>query len=169
MKIDELVSRARSVVKKGCRYGLGSGGFDPARTYPWDDAMLCDCSGYVAWCLGVSRHTTNPFYVAQNGGWIETSAIVRDCETPYGFFAPVLPSKARPGDLLVYGDRKETQGRMRQGHVGICIDVNSKGPILVVHCSKGNDRKLGDAIMETDAGWWELAQGSIARCAWIEP
>lgn len=169
MKIDELVTRARSVIGRGCHYSLGCGGFDPSRTYPWDDSMFCDCSGFVAWALGVSRHTKDPWYKEHNGGWIETSAIVRDCETPYGIFAPVLPAKARPGDILVYGDRKDSGGRMRQGHVGICVDVDAKGPILVVHCSKSNDRRTGDAIRETDPGWWTLASGTVARCAWVEP
>jgi hypothetical protein len=167
VKIQELIDRARSVAMGGCHYGLGCGGFDPTRTHPWDDSMSCDCSGYVAWALGVARHTSNPWYVQQNGGWIETSAIIRDCETPFGFFAQVMPKDARPGDLLVYGDRS-AGGKMRQGHVGICTEID-KGPAKVIHCSKGNDRKLGDAIVETDVGWWTLAGGIVARCAWVEP
>lgn len=170
MKSSEVVDRARSVVGKGCHYGLGLGGFDPRRSAPWDDSGHCDCSGFVAWALGVSRHMKDdPLYKDLNGGWLETTAIVRDCETPYGHFAIVQPERARIGDLLVYGDRKQTAGRMRQGHVGICSDIGTKGPLLVIHCSRGNQRKLGDAIQETDTGWWDMAGGVVARCAWVEP
>ena len=81
----ELITRARSAIGRGCRYGLGKGGFWPGLDRPWDNEMLCDCSGLVAWVLGVSRHLEHPWYKAQNGGWLETSAIMRDCGTPFGF------------------------------------------------------------------------------------
>jgi hypothetical protein len=165
----EVVERALSVVGKGCAYKLGRGGMRPNDSVPWDSQRLCDCSGFVAWVLRVSRETDNPWYKAHNGGWIETSAIVRDCETPFGFFAQVDRRKARPGDLLVYGDYKDGSGKLIQGHVGICSEVDAKGPIMVVHCSSGNYRKTGDAIRETSPQWWDLAGGIVARCAWVEP
>ena len=165
----DVVARARSVVAKGCVYGLGKGGMRPHDPHPWNSERKCDCSGFVAWCLGVSRETDNPWYKAQNGGWIETSAIVRDCETPYGIFAMVTRPHALPGDLLVYGDYTGNDGKVKQGHVGICSEVDGKGPIRVIHCSRGNERKLSDAIQETDVTWWNLAGGVIARCAWVEP
>ena len=168
MKGSEVVARARSVVAKGCLYKLGSGGMRPHDPHPWDSARRCDCSGFAAWCLGVSRQTDNPWYKNQNGGWLETSAIVRDCETPYGIFALVTRQHALPGDLLVYGDYKSSDGVTKQGHVGICSESNAKGPTKVIHCSSGNARKTGDAIRETDVQWWELAGGVIARCAWVD-
>lgn len=163
----ELVERARSVIGKGCVYGLGKGGMRPHDPHPWNSERKCDCSGFAAWALRVSRETDNPWYRQQNGGWIETSAIVRDCETPFGFFALVHKKDARVGDLLVYGDRMSKAGKPQQGHVGICTQVGAKGPEMVVHCSRGNERKTGDAIRETDASWWYLADGIVARCAWV--
>lgn len=164
----ELIARARSVIGKGCRYGLGMGGFDPSRAAPWDDAMLCDCSGFCAWVLGVARHTDNPWYRSQNGGWLETSAILRDCGTPFGFFTEVPAEMARPGDLLVYGDRRNEDGTTRQGHVGLISEVGSTGPARAVHCSRGNERRAGDAIQETPSGLWLAAGGIVARCAFVE-
>jgi hypothetical protein len=163
---EEIVARARSVIGRGCAYKLGAGGMRPLDPNPWDSSLNCDCSGFAAWCLGVSRQTDDPWYEKQNGGWLETSAIVRDCETPYGHFAPVILTAARPGDLLVYGDRTSSAGKPQQGHVGICTQTGPRGPEMVVHCSSGNFRKTGDAIRETDAAWWYLANGSIARSAW---
>ena len=164
----DVVARARSAIAKGCFYKLGAGGMRPHDPHPWDSANKCDCSGFAAWCLGVSRQTDNPWYKEQNGGWFETSAIVRDCETPYGVFALVTRQHALPGDLLVYGDYKGSDGATRQGHVGICSEANAKGPVKVIHCSSGNYRKTGDAIRETDVGWWNLAGGVVARCAWVD-
>lgn len=166
----EAIERARATIGKGCIYGLGKGGMRPLDPHPWDAESRCDCSGFVAWVLGVSRKTDNPWYKNQNGGWIETSAIVRDCETPFGFFALVNKRDARVGDLLVYGDRpSKLSGKPQQGHVGICTQVGTRGPEMVVHCSRGNERKTDDAIRETDAAWWYLADGIVARCAWVEP
>lgn len=165
----DVVTKARSVVAKGCWYGLGKGGMRPHDPHPWDSAHKCDCSGFVAWCLGVSRQTDDPWYKSFNGGWFETTAIARDCETPYGHFALVTRPHAQPGDLLVYGDYKGSDGKTRQGHVGVCSEVDGKGPTKVIHCSRGNERKTGDAIQETDVTWWNVAGGVIARCAWVEP
>ncbi len=168
MKASEVADRARSAIAKGCLYGLGKGGMRPHDSVPWDSAHRCDCSGFAAWCLKVSRETDDPWYVATNGGWLETTAIVRDCETPYGHFAIVMPRDARPGDLLVYGDQKRADGITRQGHVGIVSETGKDGPSKVVHCSRGNERKTGDAIQESGVTWWKLADGIVARCAWVE-
>ena len=166
----QVLARARGVIAKGCHYGLGHGGFDPSRAHPWDDEMLCDCSGFVAWALGFKRHTDHPWYKAQNGGWLETSAIVRDALTPsYGMFEKVEDREARPGDLLVYGDRTNEDGTSRQGHVGIISKVAENGePAEAVHCSRGNERRYADAIQETPATFWLVAGGIVARCALVD-
>ena len=169
MKPADVIARARACLGQSCRYGLGKGGMNPKADWPWDSEVRLDCSGFVAWCLEVSRKTDNPWYVEQNGGWLETSAIVRDCETPFGFFALVNRTHAQPGDLLVYGDRKSAAtGKSVQGHVGIVTEADNRGPRRVIHCSRGSERKYGDAIAETDTLWWSLADGIVARCAWVE-
>jgi hypothetical protein len=94
--------------------------------------------------------------------------MVRDCETPYGIFALVTRPHARPGDLLVYGDYRGGDGATRQGHVGVCSDVDGSGPTRTIHCSRGGERKTGDAIQETGVTWWNVAGGVVARCAWVE-
>lgn len=157
----DLIIRARSVIAKGCRYGLGHGGYNPALDHPWDNEMRCDCSGFVAWALRVSRHLDHPWYKEQNGGWLETSAIVRDCHTPFGFFTEVPPEAARPGDLIVYGDRPAGG----QGHVGLISEIGRKGPAQAIHCSAGNEHRTGDAIQETGVAVWINAGGIIARHA----
>jgi hypothetical protein len=169
MSNSEIIARARSVIGKGCRYGLGKGGMSPSAVVPWDGAMLCDCSGFIAWVLGVSRHLDHPWYKKQNGGWLETTAIVRDCATPYGFFTQVATVEALAGDLIVYGDIKKTDDTTRQGHVGLISEVGATGPARAVHCSKGNERRTGDAIFESPVGFWLAAGGIVARCALVGP
>lgn len=168
MKASELVTRARSVIAKGCHYKLGHGGFDPTRTYPWDEEHLCDCSGFSSWALGRNRKNSSPRYVNYNGGWFETTAMFKDATLWHDYFIEVPEAEARPGDLYLYGDRENAAGGKTQGHVGIITEVGAQGPSLVVHCSRGNDRKTGDAIQETGPGPWRLAEGIVARCAWIE-
>jgi cell wall-associated NlpC family hydrolase len=158
MTITEAVSRARSAVGGGCIYRLGKGGFDPKAERPWSKQMECDCSGFVSWCLGVSRKTNNPWYVKFNGGWFETSAIVRDALSPFGVFTKVDRQDARPGDVLVWGD---TGGQ--QGHVGLVT-----GAATVIHCSKSNWTLTQDAIRETDMHIFDTHKAIAARCAWVE-
>ena len=76
MTREEAVQRARSAAGQGCQYALGKGGLHPERPFPWAvavDAKLCDCSGFVAWCLGVSRQAPVPALP-----WLETTAVYHD-------------------------------------------------------------------------------------------
>lgn len=159
------------MIGKGCHYGLGKGGMFPERAYPWDDEHLLDCSGFVSWVLERSRKNSSPRYLDFNGGWFETTAMFKDATEWNDYFAEVASRDARPGDLLLYGDRSLTDAKgnsvKRQGHVGIVSEVDD-GPLKVVHCSRGNERKFGDAIAETGIQWWSLASGIVARCAWVE-
>ena len=154
----DVVARARSAVAGGCIYKLGKGGFRPTNLAPWDKQMQCDCSGFVSWALGVSRKTDNPWYVAYNGGWFETSAIVRDALSTYGVFTEVARYDALPGDVLVWGDSGGAQG-----HVGIV-----SGPTTIIHCSKGNYTTTGDAIRETATTIFDSHKAIAARCAWVD-
>jgi cell wall-associated NlpC family hydrolase len=151
---EEAVARALSVVNQPCRYKLGAGGRDPSKPYPWNEQRECDCTGYLAWVLGLDRYMEeNPWYVRQNGGWLESTAIVRDCAAPYGIFARGERRTARPGDVLAWGDHGG-----RQGHVGIIVGRSADGYALrVAHCSSGNQIlsenrtaiRVGD-----DSMWW---------------
>lgn len=152
MTAREAVARARSMVARDVVYRLGAGGVDPKAPTPTTGGA-CDCSGFVAWCLGVSRKTDHPLYASWNGGWLETSAIVRDIKlTGAGLFLWCRTwDAAAPGDLLVYGDAGG-----HQGHVGMIVQLAPKGrrsleSTRVVHCSLGNYRTTGKAVQETSA------------------
>lgn len=174
----DVLSRARSAIGHGTIYALGRGGMDPDAALPWDGHHGLDCSGFAAWCLGVSRRTTNPWYVKFNGGWFETSAIFRDCALTVGMFDSVPLHKARPGMLYVFGDRKDAMGVIHQGHVGIVSRVDGLGPTHVIHCSHGNWARSGgdaqpplasaDAIAETTDRDFAWRNAAIAKPAWIE-
>lgn len=153
----EVVRRARSAIGGGCAYKLGKGGFNPQALAPWNKQFQCDCSGFVSWALGVSRKTDNPWYVKWNGGWFETSAIVRDALSTFGVFTEVARYDALPGDVLVWGDING-----QQGHVGII-----SGPTTIIHCSKGNWTMTQDAIRETATTIFDNHKAIAARCAWV--
>lgn len=155
MTPEEVVARARSVTGKGCRYGLGKGGFDPDRPRPWDDEHLCDCSGFAMWALGLPRHYREV--------WYDTSRIVSESRKKDGLFRAIELGQVQPGDLIVYGDRRNKDGGVRQGHVGVITAVNGGAPSLAVHCSRGNERHSGDAIQETSIGLWLAGGGSCVR------
>jgi hypothetical protein len=158
----EVVERARSVIGMKCKYALGKGGFYPENPVPWNSRKECDCTGFAAWVYGVSRKTDNPWYVKQNGGWFETSAIYRDATCEYGFVEQVL-GDPQPGDLIVYPDSGG-----EQGHIGIVSRVEEGAVIAVVHCSSSSYRREGDAIQETPPGLFLRSGALVAKVAWME-
>lgn len=150
----ELLTRARSVIGRKTRYRLGSGGRDPAAKTPGDP---CDCSGYVCWCLRLSRlFREDPFMLRTNGGWINTTSIVADARAfGQGLFDRIdIPI---PGCLMVY----PWHGG-RAGHVGIVTETRANRAVRVIHCSKGNDYRSDDAIMETPTTVFDRADTIFA-------
>lgn len=137
MDVEAVVARALSATGQGIRYKLGKGGMKPGNPMP-DAGGQCDCSGFVAWCLGMSRMTKQAFYVQYNGGWIETTAVWTDIGKSVGIFEQLAAPKR--GAIVVFPDAGGAQG-----HIGVLTSATK-----VVHCSKGNDTKFGDAIRETD-------------------
>jgi hypothetical protein len=135
MQVAAVLARAHAAVAQGIRYKLGQGGMNPGSSTPGHDGQ-CDCSGFVAWCLGMSRKTPDQFYVHFNGGWIETTGVWTDIEQSVGIFEESIK---RPGAVVVYPD-----AHGHEGHIGIIVDANS-----VVHCSHGNDTHFGNAIQIT--------------------
>jgi len=149
MKAEAVVNRALSATNRGTQYGLGDGGMRPEDPMPSSHGK-CDCSGFVAWALGMSRKTTEAFYVKYIGGWIETTAVAKDIASSAGIFEKLTTPV--PGCVVVYGDHKDHTGKHREGHIAIVTEVNGQegvdGIEKIVHCSMGNDR-TGDAIQET--------------------
>jgi cell wall-associated NlpC family hydrolase len=158
-----LVERARSAIGAPTVYRLGKGGRRPGAAHPRDAAGLLDCSGFVAWVMGLDRYQpANPRYKAINGGWINTDAIVRDATMgpgPGQLFRRV--EVAEPGDVLVYGSYRDASGTRRVGHCGIVVVGGDWSRMRVVHCSASNGRR-GDAIQETGAAWGR-ARGIVVR------
>jgi hypothetical protein len=167
MTADELLLRARSQIGIGTRYKLGAGGFSGATPAPGGGgghaSDECDCSGFVTWALGMSRHTRNEYYTLKLGTeWISTVSMFEDCGDSAGLFLSVdIPV---PGCIIVYPDG--ALGPKRQGHVGIVSRVVDGEVAAIIHCSAGNFRSGGDAIAENlDATWTRMAARS--RLGWF--
>jgi hypothetical protein len=155
MTPEQTVLRAYHAIGQGIGYGLGHGGMHPDDELPTRDG-LCDCSGFALWCLGLCRHR-------KDDQWMDTSWIVDDAQKEHLEFQRVGWKAAKPGMLVVYGDRKDATGRTRQGHVGIITASNPvNGPMAVVHCSHGNASVFGDAIHETGPEAW-ATRGIVVR------
>jgi cell wall-associated NlpC family hydrolase len=162
MLAEEVVLRAKSQLLRKTIYMLGHGGMHAEQPGPQDSLNQCDCSGFTAWCLGVSRRTENPWYKQANGGWMNTNMIFRDCATTYGVFDGIPWKEACPGDLIVFQAAPV-------GHVGIVTESNNvDGPMRVIHCSSSNYRANKDAIHETDTAVFRANGARIARCCWVQ-
>lgn len=156
--MSKILARARSQVGLGVGYSLGCGGWDPdspkaseTTTRKGERGEWCDCSGFVAWCVGLSRRRT-----ICPGLWgVSTVSIHRDATTKGRFFCALgkagggrLPFDPQPGDLVVYPDRYDPKTRKtRQGHVAVLVDHTKR---LIVDCSGS-----AGGITERVAGsWW---------------
>lgn len=139
---DAILLRARAALSLPIAYQLGAGGRNPTAATPADGAGKLDCSGFVAWCLGMPRLTDDPFYLDFAGGWMNTDGIVADTKDARGLFNKVPDGHAKPADLLVFG---KGPGRS-YGHVGIVSRVIHGKPIAVIHCSAANKP---NAVAET--------------------
>lgn len=121
-------------------YGLGCGGEDPARRLPWgryrarqgeDPARVrvrtaagvvwLDCSGWLAWLLGVPRRI--PTY-ARGWGYLSTDGLIADAEDPAVELVDYVPigGDVRPWEVLaVYGWHDDDHDGVRDGgEIGHC-------------------------------------------------
>ncbi len=147
MKVSELLSKARVVPGNAIKYRQGAGGMNPKAPLPVNMNNECDNSGYVAWCLGISRSTSHPLYLRFNNGWITPDSLVEDGKSPVGFFWSL--ETPAPGCLVVFpGKPPGTKG----GHVAIVTSVRRDEVERIIHCSSANQRLTGDAVQETGPG-----------------
>lgn len=127
------LARARSALHADppIRYKLGKGGFDPSLPTPAPTGE-CDCSGFVAWCLGLGRDQRRA-----HGFWISTTDIVRDALGAQRLF--VRLEGPEPGCVAAYPDRAG-----RQGHAAIVAQAR---PLAGIDCSSARngvaERPLG--------------------------
>lgn len=145
--------KARSAIGRGTIYVLGKGGYDPKKSHPGDS---CDCSGFVAWCLGIPRKQEDTI------GYIETTRVYKDALNANILFQAV--DNPRDAHVVVYPDTyklvqvdggKVRRQKVSEGHIGIV-----SGPGLVIHCSKSNYKRTRDAIQETSDKAF-LAKGAV--------
>lgn len=156
-KLAARVARARGAANRGVRYKLGKGGFDPAQSSPADfdpktGFKLCDCSGCVAWVLGMSRKPkkSRPF-------WVETSAMCADANGRH--YAFIRIDRPVPGCIVAYPDRLGSEG-----HTGIVTGstFNADGSVRSISgidCSSGQSKRLGQAITERDLSFFLAKRG----------
>ena len=116
------LARARSAIGHGITYHLGEGGVDPKAALPTDDGR-CDCSGFVAWCLQISR-VPKP----SRDWWVQTDNIWHDAMGPQTTFVRI--EKPIAGCVVVYPKIGSHDG---YGHTGIV--ANPANPYTVVDCS----------------------------------
>lgn len=162
-----ILARARAAVGRGVRYGLGKGGYHPEDDLPARPslhrkrgmllprrALWCDCSGFVAWCLGRSRKPSKDF-----PWWLSTDSIWSDAKRGGRLFSLVGPAAVAPGDLVVYPDRRDDAGNHHEGHVGIVAEVRRAHGVIVgmqiVDCSSSQD-----GVTERDGRFFLLHAGA---------
>jgi cell wall-associated NlpC family hydrolase len=163
MTPQELVARARAQIGLPTRYVLGGGrtqGEDPR-----DEAGGCDCSAFVCWCLGLAKYQPQFAWLHQvSGGWLNTAGLWWDAvREKTGYFEQIDAPEV--GSIVVYPPAYVVGKKLPKiGHVGIVAEVGDAGlgtGLRVVHCSKGNFTRTGDAIQETGAEVFAAKKATI--------
>ncbi len=131
------LTSAQSVLGLHTKYQLGAGGINPLDPFP----PACDCSGFIAWSIGIPRELP-----PGSDLWLNTDCIWSGgAPVKPGLFIQTPLANAAPGDLLVYPHNLEGE----HGHVGLILETANSLPAKVVHCSLGNDRHYNDAVRIT--------------------
>ena len=167
-----------------CLYGLGAGGRDPAAPVPWGayqarkgepadqvarrrarGPIWLDCSGAIAWVLGVPRRIAG---YARGYGWLSTDGVIADANDPdveLVRWAEVGETIAPWSALVVYGST-DTDGdgdRDTIGHIGIVCAVPAgwtyQGPasleqLTIWHCAASTSPT--GAIRRSSGRPWRL-------------
>ena len=95
--------------------------------------LACDCSGFVAWALGLSRNSA-PLLGGQP---IYTGTMHADATHGQKMF--VRLARAVPGALMIHP--KPTPQEVPPGHVAIVTQVNERGEATkIIHCAPENYR-----------------------------
>ena len=163
MKVSTFVTRAMSGIDKKTIY-KSPGKMPSFEASAWPENAQNDCSGFVDWCLRFSpnRKVNHPLYNKINGGWFETTAIHADGLSSVGYFSQI--DAAKPGAMLVYPDYVGSDGKNRDGHIGIVLEATGKGiegVTKIIHCSLGSYKKHNDAILITGSEIWQAHKSSI--------
>lgn len=140
------IARARSVVKKGILYHMGHGGLHPEDSKPSRDAY-CDCTGFAAWVLGMSRNLVATGKAHRYGmDWIETTLVYWNAHAkqPKAERLFVELAEPEPGCFVVYPDQDGDEG-----HIGLVVSVQG-AKLWGIDCSSGQSRRVGQAITERD-------------------
>lgn len=141
---NQTLERARKALGRGTVYKLGKGGMKPLQ----DLDHQCDCSGFVAWAIGIPRQLP-----PDTGGWLDTDCYCRGGDPVLKDLAtPVSGGPPTPGDLYVYPD-STVNGKHHEGHIGIISKVENGTVTRVIHCSMSNSA-AGDAVQETAPKAW---------------
>lgn len=153
----QAIGRAVDMINYPSRYHLGSGGSDPGAISCFvastDGVGQCDCSGFVAWCLGYDRWQKRLYSDRDLGEYVSTDSMVEDANRHQILFRRT--SNPRAGDLICYPGKRNHGRRVHIGHVGILIQPpNAPGP-SVIDCASGKDRRsAGISVARRSIATW---------------
>lgn len=155
------ILRARSWLGRG-RYLIGAGGYAPDEPSP--ESIVrgrrgCDYAGFLAWCLGYSRHQRG---FTSSSDWINADSMIEEAETRASWFRPL--AEPEPGAILTYCSISlERDGqRDRVGHAALIVERPFRwtsndaawAAMRIIQCAPSIQRRHRYAIAETHASAW---------------
>lgn len=155
------ISRARAFIGRG-RYRVGAGGHDPRDLSPESlvgGRLGCDYAGFLAWCLGYSRHQRG---FTSSADWVNADSMIEESETRGLWFLPLGGPEL--GAVVAYCSISlERDGqRDRVGHAALVVEHPPRwtssesdwSAMHIIQCAPSIQRRTRYAIAETHAASW---------------
>lgn len=127
----DLIEKARKAIGKNTPYVLGAGGYHPEQPLPGGPGG-CDCSGFIAWLIGISRDNRKG-QVKGFPAWFSTDSIYADAVGKRLLVERIPFPEA--GCFAVYPDHKGADGKPKQGHVALVVDPKAR---TIIDCSSSH-------------------------------
>lgn len=149
-----LVQRAESCLTRGIHYGLSHGGYDPTDAHPGGHChnkehahygrlsgkWCADCSGFVAWLIGLSRDPK----VRKDGWkvWLDTDHLHEDARKAQRYLQQIAGPES--GCIVVFPDAytRDVAGKLKkqgEGHVGLVTRAINDKLFFGIDCASSTD------------------------------
>jgi len=138
---EQIVAKARAALGRRTIYGID---MLPPKEAIWPLGIRADCSGFVAWCMGLPRYPAE-----LRGAQLFTTSFYDDAaKLGDNLFVRQTPMPIAGGIVVYPYYRLEPRSKRRPGHIALITTVRSATDYDIIDCSQSSYTETGDAIRE---------------------
>ena len=152
----QVVDKARTALRRRTIYSIDT---LPPKETTWPSGIRADCSGFVAWCLGLPRYPAE-----LRGAQLFTTSFYEDAVRGGGnYFVRQVPGPVAGGIVVYPYYRLEPGAKRKPGHIALITVVRSATDYDIIDCSQSSFAETGDAIHESLESARRKFSGHAAR------